>query len=84
VAPLKTELLVAADVVPSSLILPTPMMYVTLSPETSLLTRATQRNVNEEGSSRHLLAVSIIKSPQNREQNKQHSGKLVLGLHSGI
>jgi hypothetical protein len=43
------QLLVIANVVPISLILVTLMMEMLLSYETSLLTRATQSNIPEDG-----------------------------------
>jgi hypothetical protein len=43
------RLLVAAKVVPSSLILVTLMMEATCSSETSVLIIATQRNISEDG-----------------------------------
>jgi hypothetical protein len=43
------QLLVTANVVLSSLILVTLMMEVQISSETSVLTRATQRNISEDG-----------------------------------
>jgi hypothetical protein len=44
----KRRLLVTANVVPSSLILVTLMMQVVLSSKTSVLTRATRRNIPED------------------------------------
>jgi hypothetical protein len=43
------RLLVTANVVPSSLILVTQMMEALSSSETSVLTRATRRNISEDG-----------------------------------
>jgi hypothetical protein len=43
------QLLVTANVVPSSLILVTLMMEVICSSETSVLTRTTQRNIPQDG-----------------------------------
>jgi hypothetical protein len=43
------RLLVTADVVPSTLILVTLMMEAIRSSETSVLTRATRRNMPKEG-----------------------------------
>jgi hypothetical protein len=43
------QLLVTANVVPSSSILSTPMMEAIRSSETSVLTRATQRHTPEDG-----------------------------------
>jgi hypothetical protein len=44
----KGYVLVTANIVPSSSILVTPMMEATRSTETSILTRATWRNVPED------------------------------------
>jgi hypothetical protein len=43
------RLLVTANIVPNSQILVTPMMEMIRSYETSVLTRATQRNIAEDG-----------------------------------
>jgi hypothetical protein len=43
------QLLVIAKVVPSSLILSTLMMEAICSSETTVLTRATRRNIHEDG-----------------------------------
>jgi hypothetical protein len=47
------RLLVAAKVVPSSLILVTQMMEAIYSPETSDITRSTRRNITEYGILHH-------------------------------
>jgi hypothetical protein len=58
------QLLVIANVAPSSLILSTPMMQAICSSETSVLTRARRRHIQEDGILHYMLvSITIEQGP---------------------